>query len=72
MDEKRTVLQRYGAHIGLILGAILLFIVASIVPFEEVLDFQVVGERSDGSERNEMCPTARAKARPSAGGCSGL
>lgn len=46
MDEKRKIIQRYGAHIGLILGAILLFIVASIVPFGEVLDFQLLGEGS--------------------------
>lgn len=53
MDEKRTILQRYGAHIGLILGTILLFIVATLVPFGEVLDFQIIGERSGGPEGNE-------------------
>jgi LysM repeat protein len=47
-------LQRYGAHIGLIVGAILLFIVASVVPFEEVLDFQIVGEQSGETGRNEF------------------
>lgn len=49
MDNYRTLLRRYGAHIGLIAGAVLLLIVATVVPFGDMLDFQILNELAEDS-----------------------
>jgi hypothetical protein len=44
MFDWRRLLRRYGAHTGLIFGAILLFIIVATVPFDEVFGFEVLDE----------------------------
>ncbi|MGD8857836.1 MAG: peptidoglycan DD-metalloendopeptidase family protein [Chloroflexota bacterium] len=56
MIDWRVFLRRYGAHLGLILGAILLFVIVSSVPFGEVLDFQVLDELEPDSRNVAIDP----------------
>lgn len=56
MFDWRAFLRRYGAHCGLILGAILLFVIASKVPFGEALEFQVLSELESDSASSASSP----------------
>jgi LysM repeat protein len=51
MFDWQTISRRYGAHFVLILGAILLFVVASAVPFDKVLEVKALDEL-DGESGN--------------------
>ncbi|UCG23787.1 MAG: peptidoglycan DD-metalloendopeptidase family protein [Chloroflexota bacterium] len=50
MDGIREFLQRYGAHLALVVGAIVLFIAASVVPFDDLLGFQVMADQRGESD----------------------
>lgn len=48
----RIILRRYGAHIGIILCAILLFVIATAIPFEEILEVDVFSNLGRDSNRD--------------------
>ncbi|HSG17355.1 MAG TPA: LysM domain-containing protein, partial [Anaerolineae bacterium] len=50
MDVIQVILRRYGAHIVLIVGAIVLFVAAAAVPFDDLLDFRIMADQQDGSD----------------------
>jgi murein DD-endopeptidase MepM/ murein hydrolase activator NlpD len=50
MDRIQSILQRYGAHVALIVGAIVLFVAVTIVPFDELLDFQIMTDQRGDSD----------------------